>query len=105
MSETAPMDAPTNQLIATILSLAWGGLGIDRFYMGYVLLGILKAITFGGFGIWYFWDVIAISHCWAKAKGGEVMVGCMPEAADKSLAAAIDGAEEDLEDEDLSADF
>ena len=92
-------------MIATILSIYMGGIGIDRYYMGYVFLGILKAWTFGGFGIWYFWDVIAISHCWAKAKGGEVMVGCMPEAADKSLAAAIDGAEEDLEDEDLSADF
>ncbi|QKF64323.1 TM2 domain-containing protein [Campylobacter corcagiensis] len=39
-------------IIGLILSILLGGLGIDRFYQGKILLGILKLITFGGLGIW-----------------------------------------------------
>ncbi|HFU4202739.1 TPA: TM2 domain-containing protein [Streptococcus suis] len=35
-----------------ICSLLFGGLGVDRFIIGDVGLGILKLITAGGFGIW-----------------------------------------------------
>lgn len=43
-------------LVGTILSWTVGFLGADRFYKGEVGLGILKLITFGGFGIWYIVD-------------------------------------------------
>lgn len=39
-------------IIGLILSLLLGSLGVDRFYKGNILLGILKLITFGAFGIW-----------------------------------------------------
>ncbi len=45
---------------AMLLSIFLGGLGIDRFYLGYVGLGILKLITGGGFGIWALIDVIRL---------------------------------------------
>ena len=50
-----------NFLVALLLSILIGELGIDRFYMGYIGLGILKLITFGGCGIWWLVDVILIA--------------------------------------------
>ena len=47
-------------LAALLLSFFLGGLGIDRFYLGYIGLGTLKLITFGGFGIWALIDFILI---------------------------------------------
>jgi TM2 domain-containing membrane protein YozV len=38
--------------VALVLSLIFGSFGIDRFYLGHVILGILKLITFGAFFIW-----------------------------------------------------
>ncbi|MBA7716628.1 hypothetical protein ES703_125702 [subsurface metagenome] len=55
-------------LIALLLSIFLGGLGIDRFYMGYIGTGILKLVTSGGFGIWWLIDLILIAtkHSFAK---------------------------------------
>jgi hypothetical protein len=47
-------------IIAVLLSLFVGVLGIDRFYLGYTGYGILKLITLGGCGIWAIIDLILI---------------------------------------------
>ena len=46
---------------ALILSVLVGGLGVDRFYLGYTGLGVLKLLTAGCFGILWIIDIINIA--------------------------------------------
>lgn len=61
-------------LAAVLLSALVGELGIDRFYMGYIGLGILKLITLGGCGIWYLIDLILIATNNLKDANGQPLV-------------------------------
>lgn len=50
-----------NWILTLIMSILFGSLGVDRFIMGYVGLGLLKLITLGGCGIWWLVDLILIA--------------------------------------------
>lgn len=54
------MNSEKDWLITLILSILVGGLGIDRFYTGSILLGVLKLVTLGGLGLWWLIDLIML---------------------------------------------
>ena len=59
-----------SRLAASLLSFFLGVLGVDRFYLGNVGLGIGKLLTFGGFGLWALIDFIYIASGNAKDGSG-----------------------------------
>jgi len=73
---TAPTTATGGKdwLVALLLSIFLGSLGIDRFYLGYTGLGILKLITCGGLGVWWLVDLILIAAGKMTDKGGQPLV-------------------------------
>lgn len=60
-SEVPGLFSEKDWLTALLISFFVGWFGIDRFYLGYTGLGILKLITFGGCGLWYLVDLILIA--------------------------------------------
>lgn len=50
-----------NWTLTLIMSIVFGSLGVDRFIMGHIGLGILKLLTLGGCGIWWLIDLILIA--------------------------------------------
>ncbi|MDP8904270.1 MAG: NINE protein [Chloroflexota bacterium] len=47
--------------ITLLISFFLGVYGIDRFYLGYTALGVLKLVTCGGCFIWWLYDLIMIA--------------------------------------------
>jgi len=66
----AAADDRKDWLTALLLSIFLGELGVDRFYLGYIGLGVLKLLTAGGCGIWWLIDVILIATDGLKDANG-----------------------------------
>ena len=55
-----PMASEKDWIVTLVLSILVGTLGIDRFYTGNIVLGVLKLITFGGLGLGWLIDLIML---------------------------------------------
>lgn len=71
LSSPAASSSGKSQLVALLLCIFVGGIGIHRFYLGYTTEGILQILTLGGCGIWALIDLIRIATGDLKPKGGE----------------------------------
>ncbi len=66
MITTGSLQWWSNFLTYLFLSVTLGILGIDRFYKGEVLWGVLKLISGGGAGIWYVVDICIYAYRFGK---------------------------------------
>lgn len=60
-----------SQLVAIVLCLIGGIIGLHRFYLGYIGIGIIQLLTLGFFGIWFLIDLIRLLTGSLKPKHGE----------------------------------
>lgn len=60
-----------SQMIALILCIFVGVLGIHRFYLGYTMEGVIQLLTGGGCGVWALIDLIRIITGDLKPKDGD----------------------------------
>ena len=69
-----PIHKQRHYLAVFFLSFMWGSFGVDRFYLGKVGTGILKLVTFGGFGIWTLVDLVIIMSGAMRDKQGQPLL-------------------------------
>lgn len=53
-------ESDKNWVIAICLSVFLGMWGVDRFYLGYITVGLVKLLTLGGIGMWWIIDIVLL---------------------------------------------
>ncbi len=62
-----------SRLYALLINIFFGWAGGHRYYVGKIGTGVLMLITAGGFGMWWFVDLIMISIGAFKDKDNKVL--------------------------------
>lgn len=88
---------PKNKLTAILLSVFAGTLGVDRFYLGYTTLGVVKLLTVGGLGVWTIIDLIMICTDQLLPADGSPWVEETRDENIRSIAANMQAIAEKLE--------
>lgn len=96
----AKIENPTTQKskqTAILLAILTGLFGVDRFYLGYTALGVLKLLTAGGAGIWALIDLIRIAVDSIRPADGSPWVEETRDENIRSIAANMQTIAEKLE--------
>lgn len=73
VSKESKQVSPKSRLVALLLCVFFGGLGVHRFYVNKIGTGILMILTIGGLGIWTLVDLIMVIIGSFKDKEGRVV--------------------------------
>jgi TM2 domain-containing membrane protein YozV len=82
--QNTPVQPAKNRIIALVLAMMLGFFGADRFYLGKRKSAVLKLISFGGLGIWWFIDgaiLMVDAFLWSLGK----QTGFTKDAAGRDL--------------------
>lgn len=74
ITKTSKIPKQRHFLAVFFISFMWGTFGVDRMYLGKWGTGILKLITFGGFGLWVLVDLVMIMAGTMRDKQGREML-------------------------------
>jgi len=58
--DEAPQSSERSRSVALILGVLGGVFGFHRFYVGRPQSGALMALTFGGLGMWWLYDMVVV---------------------------------------------
>jgi TM2 domain-containing membrane protein YozV len=69
-----PGTSPKSWNVAVALSVCLGFFGADRFYLGQPMLGCVKLLTIGGYGIWWIIDIVLLIFDGMRDSQGNLVV-------------------------------